>query len=58
MPSSPVIPCMEKLRKRLRKNDPYHKVVTNYQRHIVKGMEVGDSKLVDWPFFTDNIYPN
>ena len=40
------------------KNDPYHKVVTNYQRHIVKGMEVGDSKLVDWPFFTDNIYPN
>ena len=40
------------------KNDPYHKVVTNYQRHIVKGMEVGDSKLVDWPFFTANIYPN
>ena len=47
MPLSPVTPCMEKLRKRLRKNDPYHKVVTNYQWHIVKGMEVGDSKLVD-----------
>ena len=40
------------------KNNPYHKVVTNYQWHIVKGMEVGDSKLVDWPFFTANIYPN
>ncbi|EER67814.1 hypothetical protein GEMHA0001_0207 [Gemella haemolysans ATCC 10379] len=36
MPLSPVIPCMEKLRKRLRKNDPYHKVVTNYQGILLK----------------------
>lgn len=31
------------------KNDPYHKVITNYQISLTKGLEVGESIKVDWP---------
>lgn len=39
------------------KNDPYHKVITNYQKAVTKGMTVGDVKNIDWPVIKSNIYP-
>lgn len=31
------------------KNDPYHKVITNYQNSIARTMKIGESKEVLWP---------
>ena len=39
------------------KNEPYHKVVTNYQNHVARGMKVGESKVINWPIIRGNIYP-
>ncbi|SFQ14727.1 HNH endonuclease [Psychrobacillus psychrotolerans] len=39
------------------KNDPYHKVITNEQNSLTKGMKPGDSKIVDFPIPEGNIYP-
>lgn len=39
------------------KNEPYHKVITNYQNSISKGISVGESKVVEFPIPEGNIYP-
>ena len=39
------------------KNDPYHKVLTNSQKNLTKGMEVGDSINIKWPIPEGFIYP-
>ena len=38
------------------KNDPYHKVITNYQNSIARTMKIGESKEVLWPIIGKNIY--
>lgn len=38
------------------KNDPYHKVITNYQNSFTKDLEVGKSIEVDWPIPDGNYY--
>ncbi|QBO35728.1 hypothetical protein EQG49_04245 [Periweissella cryptocerci] len=38
------------------KNEPYHKVITNYQRSSTKGMKPGDKRIINWPFIKNNIY--
>jgi hypothetical protein len=39
------------------KNEPYHKVLTNYQNGISRTMEAGQSATVDWPVPNGSIYP-
>ncbi|MDB1944017.1 hypothetical protein PMY37_07195 [Clostridium tertium] len=39
------------------KNEPYHKVITNYQNSFSKQLEVGEIKNVNWPIPEGNIYP-
>ncbi|MBM7602815.1 hypothetical protein JOC75_000785 [Metabacillus crassostreae] len=39
------------------KNHPYHKVITNEQNSLTKGMKPGDSKIVDFPIPEGDIYP-
>lgn len=39
------------------KNDPYHKVLTNYQNGISRTMEAGQSTTVEWPVPNGSIYP-
>ena len=39
------------------KNDPYHKVLTNSQKDLTKGMKVGDSINIKWPIPEGSIYP-
>ncbi|WP_342512468.1 hypothetical protein MKY34_17895 [Sporosarcina sp. FSL K6-1522] len=39
------------------KNDPYHKVLTNSQKSLTKGMKVGDSIDIKWPIPEGFIYP-
>ncbi|HDR7619424.1 MULTISPECIES: HNH endonuclease signature motif containing protein [Bacillus] len=39
------------------KNHPYHKVITNEQNSLTKGMKPGDSKIVDFPIPKGEIYP-
>lgn len=39
------------------KNEPYHKVITNVQRSLTKGMSAGESKVVEWPMIETRIYP-
>ena len=40
------------------KNDPYHKVITNTQNSLTKGLLEGDSVMIDnWPIPEGNIYP-
>jgi hypothetical protein len=39
------------------KNDPYHKVLTNSQRDLTKGLKVGDSININWPLPEGFIYP-
>jgi hypothetical protein len=39
------------------KNDPYHKVLTNSQKELTKGMKVGDSINIKWPIPKGFIYP-
>ncbi|WP_314353638.1 HNH endonuclease signature motif containing protein [uncultured Granulicatella sp.] len=38
------------------KNEPYHKVVTNYQNSIARTMKIGESKEVLWQIIGKNIY--
>lgn len=38
-------------------NEPYHKVITNYQNSVTKQLQVGDELMVQWPMFDGNIYP-
>ena len=38
-------------------NEPYHKVITNYQNSIAKQMKIGDARTVQWPIPNGNIYP-
>lgn len=39
------------------KNEHYHKVLTNYQRYVTKGMKPGDSIETYWPFIESSVYP-
>ncbi|GLU40018.1 hypothetical protein Pssp01_41110 [Pseudomonas sp. NBRC 100443] len=39
------------------KNEPYHKIITNVQRTLTKGMGAGDSEMVEWPMIETRIYP-
>ncbi|MDR9855702.1 HNH endonuclease signature motif containing protein [Paenibacillus sp. VCA1] len=39
------------------KNEPYHKVITNFQNSFAKSLKTGESKTVDWPVPDGNIYP-
>jgi hypothetical protein len=39
------------------KNDPYHKVLTNYQNSVTRGMKPGESLKLDWPMIDVDIYP-
>lgn len=38
-------------------NEPYHKVITNYQNSVAKKMEIGEIQAVQWPIPNGNIYP-
>ena len=38
-------------------NEPYHKVITNYQNSIARQMEIGEIQVVQWPMPNGNIYP-
>ncbi|MEH7891753.1 MULTISPECIES: WXG100 family type VII secretion target [Bacillus] len=38
-------------------NHPYHKVITNTQRTLTKGLQPGDSVDISWPIPKYNIYP-
>jgi hypothetical protein len=33
----------------LAKGDPYHKVITNAQKSLTKGMQAGDRRMLDFP---------
>ena len=39
------------------KNEPYHKVITNYQNSIVRGLKEGDIKKIEFPIPEESIYP-
>ena len=39
------------------KNEPYHKVITNYQNSIVRGLKEGEIKKIEFPISEGNIYP-
>ncbi len=39
-------------------NEPYHKVLTNYQNSFMKNMNEGDIIVVSWPQPNGNIYPS
>ncbi|HCI3196289.1 TPA: HNH endonuclease, partial [Escherichia coli] len=38
-------------------NEPYHKVFTNMQSRIAKGVLVGESKITPWAIPSGSIYP-
>ena len=38
-------------------NEPYPKVLTNYQNSVMKDMNEGDIIVVAWPQPNGNIYP-
>lgn len=38
------------------KNDPYHKVITNYQNEVTRNLGLGDSLNVSWPIPNSMIY--
>ncbi len=38
-------------------NEPYHKVFTNMQSRIAKGILVGESKITPWAILSGSIYP-
>ncbi|WJE54873.1 hypothetical protein QRE66_12030 [Bacillus cereus] len=38
-------------------HDPYHKVLTNTQRSLTKGLEIGESKTIQWPIPDGFVYP-
>ena len=39
------------------KNEPYHKVITNYQNSITKDIKPGETIKIKWPIPTGSIYP-
>jgi len=41
----------------LTKNDPFHKVFTNEQNSLTKGLQTGDSKIIEFPVPKGNLYP-
>lgn len=38
-------------------NEPYHKVITNYQNSVVSHLCAGDEISINWPMIEGNIYP-
>jgi LXG domain of WXG superfamily len=38
-------------------NDPHHKVLTNSQKNLTKGLKVGDSVIIKWPLPEGIVYP-
>lgn len=39
------------------KNEPYHKVITNFQNENLRGMKPGDSKILEFPIPDGFVYP-
>ena len=39
------------------KNEPYHKVITNEQMSLTRGMEAGQTKVIDFPIPDGIVYP-
>ena len=39
------------------KNEPYHKIITNYQNSIVRGLKEGEIKKIEFPIPEGSIYP-
>ena len=40
------------------KNEPYHKVITNYQNSVTKGLNEGESKIIEFPIPKGNVSPS
>lgn len=40
------------------KNEPFHKVITNYQNSFAKKLTSGETQVVNWPIPEGNIYPS
>lgn len=40
------------------KNEPYHKVITNYQNSFTRQLKPGESQKVNWPIPEDHTYPS
>ncbi|WP_188006828.1 LXG domain-containing protein [Sporosarcina sp. ANT_H38] len=38
-------------------NEPYHKVITNFQNSFAKQLAPGEKQIVDWPFPEGKLYP-
>lgn len=38
-------------------NEPYHKVITNYQNSVTKGFQIGELNQVEWPMIDGSFYP-
>ena len=38
-------------------NEPYHKVITNFQNSFAKQLAVGEKQIVDWPIPEGELYP-
>jgi hypothetical protein len=41
----------------LSKYEPYHKVFTNHQNAVTKGLRQGETRLVEFPVPDDFVYP-
>lgn len=39
------------------RNDPFHKVITNHQSSVTRGMKIGEVRSVEWPTMNGKIYP-
>jgi hypothetical protein len=38
-------------------NEPWHKAITNEQNALTRGMEPGDTRMLDWPMVPGTVYP-
>lgn len=38
-------------------NEPYHKVITNFQNSFAKQLAPGEKQIVDWPIPEGKLYP-
>ncbi len=41
----------------LTKNEPYHKIFTNQQTSLTKGLKAGDFIVIEFPVPKGNLYP-
>lgn len=38
------------------KNEPYHKLVTNYQKEVTRGLDINETRTVPWPEIKDQVF--